>query len=99
MSLKLRIPLTLKNLLLILTLILISTTEEDLKTKLYYKHNDFTFPIVNLPFIRSNIPAAPAYGLYISQLACCSRACAQYCGLLDSSAANTKATQTRLCCY
>ena len=26
------------------------------------------FPIVNLPFICSNIPAAPAYGVYISQL-------------------------------
>jgi hypothetical protein len=28
----------------------------------------FNFPIVNFPFISSNIPAATAYGVYISQL-------------------------------
>jgi hypothetical protein len=33
-----------------------------LKTKLYDKRDDFTFPIINFPFISSNIPAAPAYG-------------------------------------
>ena len=30
---------------------------EWLKTKLYDERDDFTFPIVNLPFISSNIPA------------------------------------------
>jgi len=39
-----------------------------LKTKLYDKRDDFTFPIVNFPFISSNIPASPAYGVYFSQL-------------------------------
>ena len=39
-----------------------------LKTKLYDKRDDFNFPIVNFPFICSNIPAAPAYGVYISQM-------------------------------
>jgi hypothetical protein len=34
----------------------------------YDKRNYFNFPIVNFPFIGSNIPAAPAYGVYISQL-------------------------------
>jgi hypothetical protein len=29
---------------------------------------DFNFPIVNFPFVCSNIPAAPAYGVYISHL-------------------------------
>jgi len=33
------------------------------------------FPIVNFPFISSNIPAA-AYGVYISQLIHYSRVCA-----------------------
>jgi hypothetical protein len=28
----------------------------------------YSFPIVNFPFTCSNIPAAPAYGVYISQL-------------------------------
>ena len=40
-------------------------SEEWLSTKLYDKRDDFNFPIVNFPFICSNIPAAPAY---ISQL-------------------------------
>ena len=35
-------------------------------TKLYDKKKNFDFPIVNFPFISSNIPAAPAYGVYIS---------------------------------
>jgi hypothetical protein len=39
-----------------------------LRTKLYDKRDDFNFSIVNFPFICSNIPAAPAYGVYISQL-------------------------------
>jgi hypothetical protein len=38
---------------------------------------------VNLPFICSNIPAAPAYGVYISQLIRYSRACGSYHDLLD----------------
>jgi hypothetical protein len=41
------------------------------------------FPIVNLPFICSNIPAAPAYGVYISQLIRYSRACGSYDNFLD----------------
>ena len=43
-------------------------SEGRLRTKHYYKRDDFKFPIVNLPFIYSNIPAAPAYGVYIPQL-------------------------------
>ena len=46
-----------------------------LKTNLYNKRADFNFPIVNFPFICSNILAAPAYGVYISQLIRYSRAC------------------------
>ena len=36
-----------------------------LRTKLYDKTDDFNFPIVNFPFICSNIPAAPTDGVYI----------------------------------
>jgi hypothetical protein len=43
-------------------------SEGRLRTKLYDKRDDFNFPIVNFPFICSNIPAEPAYGLYICQL-------------------------------
>ena len=48
-----------------------------IKTKLYDKRNDFTFPIVNFPFIRNNILASSAYGLYAPQLIHYSRACVQ----------------------
>jgi hypothetical protein len=41
------------------------------------------FPIVNFPFICSNIPAAPAYGVYISQMLRYSRACGFYQDFLD----------------
>jgi hypothetical protein len=43
-------------------------SEGRLRTKLYDKRDDFNFLIVNFPFICSNIPAAPAYGVYISEL-------------------------------
>ena len=47
-----------------------------IRTKLYDKRDDFNFPFMNFPFICSKIPAAPTYGVYISQLirypsACC----------------------------
>ena len=35
---------------------------------LFDKRDDFNFPIVNFPFIGSNIPASPAYGVFVSQL-------------------------------
>ena len=37
-----------------------------IRTKLYDKRDDFNFLIVNFSFIYSNIPATPAYGVYIS---------------------------------
>ena len=46
-----------------------------LRTKLYNKRYDFNFPIVNFPFMCSNIPTVPAYGLYISQFIRYSRVC------------------------
>ena len=46
-----------------------------LTTRLYDKRDDFNFPIVNFPFLSSNIPSAPAYGVYVSQLIRYARAC------------------------
>jgi hypothetical protein len=54
-----------------------------LRTNLYDKRDDFNFPIVNFAFISNNIPAAPAYGIYISQLIRYSRACGSYQDFLD----------------
>ena len=58
-------------------------SEGRLRTKPYNKKDDFNFPIVNFPFICSNIPAALAYGVYISQLIRYSRACSSYQDVLD----------------
>jgi hypothetical protein len=38
---------------------------------------------VNFPFLSGNIPAAPSYGAYISQLVWYSRACGVYRDFLD----------------
>ena len=37
-------------------------------SKIYDKRDDFDFDIVNFPFLDGNIPRAPSYGFYISQL-------------------------------
>jgi hypothetical protein len=58
-------------------------TERRLRTKHYEKRDDFNFPIVDFPFICSNIRAAPAYGVYISQLIRYTRACNFYQDFLD----------------
>ena len=49
-----------------------------LRTKLYDKRDDFHIPIVTFPSIRSNIPAATAYGVYISLMKRYSRPCGSY---------------------
>ena len=53
-----------------------------LKVKLYYKRDDFNFLIVNFPFMSSNIPESPAYGIFISQLVRYARASSLYDGFL-----------------
>ena len=58
-------------------------SEGPLRTKLFDKRDDFNFPIVDFPFICSNIPSAPAYGVYISQFIRYSRACCFYQDFLD----------------
>ena len=57
--------------------------EGRLRTKLYEKGDDFNSPIVNVPFIPSNFPAALAYGVYISQMIRYSRTCGSYQDCLD----------------
>ena len=58
-------------------------SEGRLKTKSSDKRDDFNFPIVNFPFICSNIPAVPAYEVYLCQLRQYSRACGSYQDFLD----------------
>ena len=49
-----------------------------LSTRLYDKRDDFDFHIVNFPFVSSNIPSGPSYGVYISQLIRYARCCSHY---------------------
>ena len=50
----------------------------NLATRLYDKRDDFNFPIVNFPFLSSNIPSAPAYGVHVSKLIRYARTCSNY---------------------
>ena len=54
----------------------------NITTKLYDKRDAFGFHIVNFPFMSSNIPSAPAYGIYASQLVRCARCCSSYSDFL-----------------
>ena len=49
-----------------------------LSTRLYDKRDDFDSHIVNLPYLSSNIPSGPSYGVYISQLIRYARCCSHY---------------------
>ena len=66
-----------------LDLFLCIDNEGRLNSKLYDKRDDFDFPIVNFPFLSSNIPASSAYGVYISQLIRYARACVKYSDFLE----------------
>ena len=56
------------------------TIEKDgkLSTKLCDKRDDFDFHIVNFPFLSSNIPSGPSYGVYILQPIRYARCCSCY---------------------
>ena len=49
-----------------------------LHTSIYDKRDDFNSHITNFPFLSSNIPSSPAYGVFISQLIRYTRACSSY---------------------
>ena len=61
-----------------LDLLLSIGTDGQLHTSLYDKRDDFNFHITNFPFLSSNIPSSPAYGVLISQLIRYARACSSY---------------------
>ena len=61
-----------------LDLLLSIESDGQLRTSLYDKRDDFNFHITNFPFLSSNIPSAPAYGVFISQLIRYARACSSY---------------------
>ena len=60
-----------------LDLLLSIESDGQLRTSLYDKRDDFNFHITNFPFLSSNIPSSPAYGVFISQIRY-TRACSSY---------------------
>ena len=62
-----------------------------LHTSIYNKRDDFNFHITNLPFLSSNMPSSPAYGVFISQLIRYARACSSYeCFILRARRLSSK---------
>ena len=66
-----------------LDLLFIRDNSNNITTKLYDKRYTFGFHIVNFPFMSSNIPSAPAYGVYASQLIRYARCCSNYSDFLS----------------
>jgi hypothetical protein len=50
----------------------------DFQSMIVWQRDGFNFAIVNFPYICSNIPLSPAYGVYISQLIRYAKACSTY---------------------
>ena len=62
-----------------------------LHTSIYDKRDDFNFHITNFPFLSSNIPTSPAYGVFISQLIRYAQACSSYgCFILRATRLSNK---------
>ena len=76
-----------------LDLLLSIGRDGQLHTSIYDKRDDFNFHITNFPFLSSNIPSSPAYGVFISQLIryMYARACSSYdCFILRASRLSSK---------
>ena len=61
-----------------LNLLLSIGRDGQLHTSIYDKRDDFNFHITHFPFLGSNIPSSPVYGVFISQLIQYARACSSY---------------------
>ena len=74
-----------------LDLLLSIGRDGQLHTSVYDKRDDFNFHITNFPFLSSNIPSSPAYGVFISQLIRYARACSSYeCFILRARRLSSK---------
>ena len=66
-------------------------SDGQMRTSLYDKRNDFNFHITNFPFLSSNFPSSPAYGVFISQLIRYARAFSSYeCFFLRAARLSSK---------
>ena len=74
-----------------LDLLLSIGRDGQLHTSIYDKRDDFNFHITNFPFLSSNFPTSPAYGVFISQLIRYARACSSYgCFILKARRLSNK---------
>ena len=74
-----------------LDLLLSIGRDGQLHTSIYDKRDDFNFHITNFPFLSSNIPSSPAYGVFFSQLIRYARACSSYeCFILRARRLSSK---------
>ena len=74
-----------------LDLLLSIGRDGQLHTSIYDKRDDFNFHITNVPFLSSDIPTSPAYGVFISQLIRYARACSLYgCFILRATRLSNK---------
>ena len=65
-----------------LDLLFTQDKSNNITTKLYDKRDAFGFHTVNFPFMSSNIPSAPAYGVYAPQLIRYAGCCSNYSDFL-----------------
>ena len=72
-----------QNLPQLLLILICFSPDNNIITKLYDKHDAFGFHIVNFPFMSSNNPSAPAYGVFPSQLIRYAHCCSNYSDLLS----------------
>ena len=74
-----------------LDLLLSIWRDGQLLTSIYDKRDDFNFNITNFPFLSSNIPSSPAYGVFFSQLIRYARTCSSYeCFILRARRLSSK---------
>ena len=73
-----------------LDLLITRDKNNNITTKLFDKRDAFGFHILNFPFMSNNIPSAPAYGVYASQLIRYTRCCSNYSDFLLSHSLVTR---------
>ena len=78
-NLRLKTLQMLQNGLIILTFMLsLMNMANFSQASVYDKRDDFDFPIVKFPYLSSNIPESPTYGVFVSQLIRYARVCSKY---------------------
>ena len=76
------------------------STNTPFRISIYDKRDDFIFRIVNFPHMDSNIPANPAYSVYISQLVRYARICTSKVDFMNTLRGLLKqASPAKLICF